>query len=149
MGYVERLPNGNTTISWGFSDISFTEVTPDKQKVFEMSFDTANVVYRITRSNVFIADPNAIPSDFVITSSYPNPFNGSTNIKFSLPASSGVTLKVYSLLGEEVETILSNVTYSAGTHTTRFDSNNLSSGIYFYSFIINGEQFDGKMVLVK
>jgi hypothetical protein len=73
----------------------------------------------------------AIPAEFVLQQNYPNPFNPSTQISFGLPQASHVTLKVYTINGQEVRT-LADGDYSAGTHTVNFHANHLPSGTYFY-----------------
>jgi hypothetical protein len=74
---------------------------------------------------------NQLPVKFAIFN-YPNPFNPSTNIKYSLPQSSYVTLKIYNLLGQEIYAPLKNEFKAAGYYSVLFDGTNLSSGIYFY-----------------
>jgi hypothetical protein len=87
------------------------------------------------------------PTDFVI-STYPNPFNASTTLYYSLPNPDHVTLSVYSLTGQKVATLVDD-TMNAGTHSAIFDGNGLSSGIYFYRFETPGFENTGKMLLVK
>jgi enterochelin esterase-like enzyme len=72
-----------------------------------------------------------IPKNYVLRQNYPNPFNPSTTIRFSLPKSGYVTLKVYDILGREVETLL-NGEWTAGTYSVEWIPNNLASGVYFY-----------------
>ncbi|MDD5361479.1 MAG: T9SS type A sorting domain-containing protein, partial [Ignavibacteria bacterium] len=62
---------------------------------------------------------------------YPNPFNPSTNIYFTLPVRSHVTIKVFDITGKEIKTLI-NELKPAGSHSVIFDASNLSSGIYFY-----------------
>jgi hypothetical protein len=105
-------------------------------------------------SVLVIVNNNEVPLVFSIFN-YPNPFNPLTHIKYSLPKSSMVTLKVYNLLGEEVASILNNELRSSGRFTAPFDGTNLASGVYFY--VIIARSIDGlsifreskKMVLVK
>ena len=72
-----------------------------------------------------------IPRAFALHQNYPNPFNPSTTIEFSLPRSGYVTLLVYSTLGEEVATLVSE-NLSAGRYTAEWDASAFSSGVYFY-----------------
>lgn len=71
-------------------------------------------------------------SEYSLNDAYPNPFNPVTNIQFSIPAQSVVTLKVYNMLGEEVASLLDGVSMSEGTQTIPFDASALPSGVYFY-----------------
>ncbi|MGB5893391.1 MAG: T9SS type A sorting domain-containing protein [Ignavibacteriaceae bacterium] len=89
-----------------------------------------------------------IPAQFELEQNYPNPFNPSTKIRFTVPEAGLVTMKVYNLLGQEVE-ILVNEEQAAGVYEVTFDAAQLPSGIYFYS--INAGDFVAtkKMILLK
>ena len=69
-------------------------------------------------------------SEFDISQNFPNPFNPSTSIKFSVPEVSHVTITVLDVLGREVTT-LKDGTIEAGVHTVQFNAENLESGMYF------------------
>ncbi|HMU44334.1 MAG TPA: T9SS type A sorting domain-containing protein, partial [Ignavibacteriaceae bacterium] len=71
------------------------------------------------------------PGSFELSTNYPNPFNPSTTIKFSIPEKSFVTLKVYDLLGREVTEIV-NEELEPGSIEKTFDASSLSSGVYIY-----------------
>lgn len=89
-----------------------------------------------------------IPSGFSLAQNYPNPFNPSTTIKFALPVSGLVTLKVYDITGRLVSEII-NQNLQAGTHEVNFNAANLSSGAYFYKLETKGFSDIKKMMLVK
>lgn len=72
------------------------------------------------------------PSLFELEQNYPNPFNPSTTIDYRLAANSDVTLKVYDVLGREIRRLV-NERQGRGEYTVRFDAQNLSSGVYFYT----------------
>ncbi len=79
---------------------------------------------------------------------FPNPFNSTTRIKYNLPVSSHVNMKIYNVTGSLVATLV-NETQIAGLHETMFDGANLSRGIYFCQ-IRAGEVFQvHKMILIK
>jgi len=93
---------------------------------------------------------NEIPVQYTLSQNYPNPFNPKTVIKFGLPKAARVTLKVYDILGKEVEAVFNNMQFNAGTVSFDFDGTRFASGVYFYSLIVNDENIDTKkMVLVK
>ncbi|MBT8382610.1 MAG: T9SS type A sorting domain-containing protein [Ignavibacteria bacterium] len=88
------------------------------------------------------------PSKYALSQNYPNPFNPSTTIRFSIPASSLVTLKVYDVLGNEVATLVSEKK-PVGSYEVKFDAVSLPSGIYFYRLQANDFAQVKKMILLK
>jgi uncharacterized delta-60 repeat protein len=98
----------------------------------------------------------SIPDTFVLEQNYPNPFNPSTTIRFSVPQSSHVTLKIYDLLGQEIETLV-DVNLPAGQFETEWNAAGYSSGVYFYRLLAgpsSGGQAAGfaevrKLILLK
>ena len=69
--------------------------------------------------------------EYQLFSNFPNPFNPSTQISYSLAQDAYVTLKVYDMLGTEVAKLV-NETQTAGSYSINFNANNLSSGVYIY-----------------
>ncbi|MEO8399620.1 MAG: FlgD immunoglobulin-like domain containing protein [Ignavibacteriaceae bacterium] len=92
---------------------------------------------------------NQIPNEFVLKQNYPNPFNPSTNIQFSIPKESNVTLTVYNSLGEEAATLINNVRKSSGTYDIHFDASGLPSGIYIYRLQAGNKTLTNKMIFMK
>ncbi|MEO8447061.1 MAG: S8 family serine peptidase [bacterium] len=91
-----------------------------------------------------------IPVDYILYQNYPNPFNPSTTFKFSLSKNSNVSIFLYDMTGRQVDVILDNVFYGAGSREIKFFGDGLSSGIYFYSLIADGVLVASKkMVLIK
>jgi PKD repeat protein len=77
-----------------------------------------------------------LPEEFALDQNYPNPFNPKTEIRFALPKDRSVTLKIYNLFGQEIQT-LADGDFKAGYHTVVWDGrdqrgNPVSSGIYLY-----------------
>jgi len=70
-----------------------------------------------------------IPEKYLILESYPNPFNVTTHIEYNLPKDSYVELKIYNILGQEIETLI-NLYQRAGRYKTFFSGQNLPSGVY-------------------
>ena len=95
-----------------------------------------------------ITPVNNLPAEFKLEQNYPNPFNPATTIKFSLPSQDNVQLKIYDIMGREVETLV-NENMQAGIHEIKFDGSNLSSGVYFYKTTTSRFTDIKKMVLVK
>ncbi|MDP3149477.1 MAG: T9SS type A sorting domain-containing protein [Ignavibacteria bacterium] len=91
---------------------------------------------------------NTIPTVYMMEQNYPNPFNPETNIRFSIPQESFVTVKVFNTLGEEVMTLV-NEEKTAGTYNVSFNAKSLTSGIYFYTIKANDFTSTKKMILMK
>jgi hypothetical protein len=89
-----------------------------------------------------------VPADFSLEQNYPNPFNPTTHIKFAVPVSGPVSLKVYNLLGEEVATIFSGF-QQAGRYVADFDGSQLSSGVYIYRLQAGQTTIAKKLMLMK
>ena len=85
---------------------------------------------------------------FILYQNYPNPFNPTTTIKFDLPKTSQVTLKVFNTLGEEVATLVSE-RLSAGSYSCEWDASNLASGIYPYRLQAGDYVETKKMIILK
>jgi hypothetical protein len=83
-----------------------------------------------------------------LSQNYPNPFNPTTTIAFRIPIAAKVSLRVYNVLGEEVQVLVDEVV-SAGEYTALFDASGLPSGIYFYRLIVGGYVDTKKMQYVK
>jgi len=74
------------------------------------------------------------PKIFQLLQNFPNPFNPSTEIRYSLSKDSPVSIKVYDVLGREIVT-LTNSSHKSGSYKLDFMPENISSGVYFYSLI--------------
>jgi uncharacterized lipoprotein YddW (UPF0748 family) len=85
---------------------------------------------------------------YTLYQNYPNPFNPETNIRFTLPVASKVTLTVYDLLGREVAVLLDERRY-AGEHTVRFNAAGLPSGVYIYRIQAGDFVQSKRMILTK
>jgi hypothetical protein len=72
-----------------------------------------------------------IPTEFAITSAYPNPFNPTLNIKIALPETSDLDVMIFNVMGQSVATLSNDGQYAAGIHGFTFDGSDLSSGVYF------------------
>ncbi|MCC6865005.1 MAG: T9SS type A sorting domain-containing protein [Ignavibacteria bacterium] len=96
-----------------------------------------------------IANSTILLSDYSLFQNYPNPFNSETLIKFTINKASKVKVEVYDILGRKISTTIENY-YLPDEYSVRFDAVNLSSGIYFYTLLINGHTISTKkMILIK
>ena len=98
-------------------------------------------------SNIGLINSKTI-SEFLLHQNYPNPFNPRTTISYSIPELSSVVLKVYDVLGNEIETLV-NEEKPIGTYEFEFDATALPSGIYFLQMIAGNYVETKKMVLLK
>lgn len=90
----------------------------------------------------------SMPEHYQLHQNFPNPFNPTTTIHFSVPATQIVTLKVFDLLGNEIATLV-NEKKSPGNYAAEFDGKSLASGIYLYR--LEAKDFSGtkKLLLLK
>ncbi|MFC2085550.1 T9SS type A sorting domain-containing protein, partial [Bacteroidota bacterium] len=91
---------------------------------------------------------NLLIEKFDLAVAYPNPFNPSTTIKYSIPKQSFIQLRVFDAIGREVKTLV-NKEQSPGNYELEFDGSNLSSGIYFYRLQADNYIETKKMILMK
>jgi hypothetical protein len=88
------------------------------------------------------------PAGYSLSQNYPNPFNASTRIGYRLPQQSAVTIEIFDILGRQVGKIQEGLR-QAGYHQVTWDSNDLSSGIYFYRLQADNHIETKKMMLIK
>ncbi|MDA3813033.1 MAG: T9SS type A sorting domain-containing protein [Candidatus Cloacimonetes bacterium] len=98
-------------------------------------------------------EPENIVARPILLGNYPNPFNPTTKISFSLPSEEDIVLTIYNIKGQKVKTLYSG-TADKGEHTVIWegkDTNNklVSSGIYFYKLKTNNEELTRKMLMMK
>jgi len=103
-----------------------------------------------TGTPVAVKDPtlNELPATFTLSQNYPNPFNPGTIIEYALPKASHVELKVYDILGNEVQTLV-NGKQVAGKYRVQFDSRGLPGGVYFFRLRAGERLETKKMVVVR
>ena len=96
-----------------------------------------------------IQKSSKIPYQFVLKQNYPNPFNPRTMIGYELKKAGDIKIKVYNITGSEVFTLV-NQRQSAGVYEVDMPGIGLSSGVYFYSLLVDDKRVDSKsMVLIK
>ncbi|NWG27338.1 MAG: T9SS type A sorting domain-containing protein [Ignavibacteriaceae bacterium] len=99
-------------------------------------------------TNVEYENGEDIPTDYALFQNYPNPFNPKTNIQYAISSRQFVSLKVYDVLGNEIETLV-NEEKPAGKYEITFDASKLTSGIYFYQLKSKSFIETKKMILLK
>ena len=93
-------------------------------------------------SNTEIAD------GFSLSQNFPNPFNPSTVISYSVGNRGPVSLTVFNTLGKEVATLVDKV-QGEGSYSVKFDASELSAGVYYYRLNAGGNSISKKMLLLK
>lgn len=130
------VPYQNYTIS-----VTATESGGPRTHTRDWILTVANII-GVSNNN------NEVPLIYALGQNYPNPFNPTTQIEYTIPKQSFVTIKVYNLLGQDVATLVNSVK-QAGIHDITFNASDLPSGIYYYR-IKAGDYTDArKMMLVK
>jgi hypothetical protein len=150
--YVNEL-YGDTHQHLPGSDISLLPVTlpPYGTKVYTLS--TTPDTLKIQNPWVGVGEGSGIPDAYALEQNFPNPFNPSTEIRFSVPGvreggGGDVRLAIYDILGREVSVPV-NERKGAGTYAVRFNAAGLASGVYLYRLTAAGYSMTRKMVLVR
>jgi hypothetical protein len=108
----------------------------------------SGVAYLFQPNITSIIEEEFITDNYNLYQNYPNPFNPVTKIKFSVPKSDIVQIKVYDILGSEIKLLL-NEYKQHGTYEAEFDASNLPSGVYFYRMISGSYAETKKMILLR
>lgn len=131
------LPN-NPALAFAAADGYLYAGTPDKVWESQISGLLTGVE----------GEKGRLPEEFTLSQNYPNPFNPTTVIRYDVPRTGLVTLKVYDVLGREVKTLVNRIE-KPGAHEVRFDGAGLSSGVYFYRLSAGSFSRTIKMMLLK
>ena len=125
---------------------------------YGMTFATVNrgwvgcsggTIYRYTGILSEVNNNNtSVPVSYKLEQNFPNPFNPTTTINYSIPKTSFVTLKVYNVLGNEVMSVV-NEQQTANNYTYTLDFSKLSSGAYYYTLRAGDYSATKKLMLVK
>ena len=157
------LKTTNSGINWGYQlpdtstgpiQYNFIDFT-DSLKGWAYNFSTKGVHTitggdSITNPYVGISNFNSLISEnYRLFQNYPNPFNPVTIIKYELSKSGLAKIKIFNSIGQEIQ-ILINEKQNTGIYEVKFNGSNLSSGVYFYSLILDNAKMDTKkMLLIK
>ena len=144
-GSVSWIDTNNTF--WIFGGEGYTE-TGD-QGIFNDLWK-----FEIPPKIVGIQEEITIQQNYTLQQNYPNPFNPTTTITYSIPnvasgfSLSNTTLKIYDVLGKEVETLV-NLKQKPGNYKVNFNASSLPSGVYFYRLISGSFSETKKLILMK
>lgn len=141
IGFVAGHGNSNSQKDYSFTDNNAPKAGL-KYRLKQIDTDGS-----YTYSEVVSVD-NALAKTFKLYTAYPNPFNPSTKIKFSIPSSSNVSLKIYDVIGNEIASLV-NERKEAGEYEVEFNASNLPSGIYFSTLQSGSGIQTQKLLLIK
>ncbi len=137
-----------------------TQSVPDQSKIFSIFFSDpytgwivfdSGAIARMTGGgpvSVEDASQSELPARFLLGQNFPNPFNPSTTISFTLPSRTALTLHVYDATGRVVTTLASG-TFDAGEHSLQWNAAGVASGVYFYRLRAGNTVETRKLTLVK
>jgi photosystem II stability/assembly factor-like uncharacterized protein len=160
-GVVRVTTNGGTT--WQPEPFFNGLTDGDIISLATVDFNTGLAVVRNTTldggtsSSVFVVSTeplavddnnNIIPTEYSLEQNFPNPFNPSTTIQFSIPEQSFVTLEIFNALGEKITTLVSKE-FNAGNHKYEWNPETQPGGIYFYKLQAGNFTVTKKMILIK
>ena len=133
---ISLVGGSDTLVTLWNNQVSTEYNIPLTAKVNSLQFDPDEWILRTVGRSTDVKDVAGKLFSYRLEANYPNPFNPSTSISFSIPERAIVTLKVYDVLGNEITTLV-NEEKPAGTYEIEFNSHsgdgrNLSSGVYFY-----------------
>jgi hypothetical protein len=126
-----QQPIGNIGVLVHYNTLN-SSTTTDTSGIFKLSFSIVAVKQQ----------SNTTPTDWKISANYPNPFNPSTNIEFSLPLDSHVIMKIYDLRGREIGSFVEK-DFNAGNYKTTLELNGLSNGVYIA--MMQAKDFNGEV----
>ncbi|NOX88228.1 MAG: T9SS type A sorting domain-containing protein [Calditrichaeota bacterium] len=143
------------------ADLSFVDRNLDngefyyKVRAVDFSGNQGELSAEVTAKVTGIENENTVVTKFDLAQNYPNPFNPKTTIEFSILKPGHVTLAVYSILGEELVTLVDK-NLSSGNYSISFNGNGFSSGVYFYRIYVTDSETGAvvfqkmhKMILMK
>ena len=150
---TESTDLGNGTAPVDFAAVVANLETQQRYFFRPVSQNVSGVFYGFEQSFVTSGPPKPgnkpdQPATFALYQSYPNPFNPTTFIRYSLMVYGHATLKVYNMLGTEVAVLVDELK-QPGTYAVPWDGGNLPSGIYFYKLLAGGLSDVKKMALIR
>lgn len=129
---VEQLP----------AVLQITHDAPNVESPLEIQLDGKGKIESSTENHV------QIPKTMQLYQNYPNPYNPTTQIRYSLPDRTPVTLTVYDIMGRHVATLVDNV-QEPGNYQVTFDGSGMASGMYVYRLQTPDQTITRQMLLVK
>jgi hypothetical protein len=105
-------------------------------------------VVSVSPSTAVEETDNTLPQKYALSQNFPNPFNPSTEIRFSIVKGEHTSFRIYNLIGEEVARLVNEV-LPAGNYSVEWNAGNVPSGIYIYTITTDSFNDTKKMILLK
>lgn len=134
---IDSVPSDTVTYTGLYRGSTYANTLSNFVTIFSKSIPSAIVTNNENQS-----------ADYILFQNYPNPFNTSTLIRFHLPISSDVSLKIFNTMGQEIETLMAS-RIPAGNHEFQWDGSNFPSGVYFYRLQAGTFVENKKLILLK
>ena len=151
IGFVNGDGSSNSTRSYSFIDENLPSADELCYRLKQIDNDghkNHSKLITVNISGITGVETKSIPEEFGLSQNYPNPFNPVTQIKYQIAEDCNVTLKVYSVLGKEIFTLV-NKNQSPGYYNVEFNGSGLASGIYLYQLKAGSFIQTKKLLLVK
>jgi len=150
-GLVLNTTNGGN--SWTSQNAGTTQdlnaLAYDSDGYMWAAGDSGTVVTNRPLNIVGVEKMKGMPTSTQLLPAYPNPFNPSTNIRYTLAEPSKVSLIVFDVMGRKVATLVDNESRSEGTYTSHWNGSNFASGIYLIVLQTNKSIKTRKLVMLK
>ncbi|MBK7229129.1 MAG: T9SS type A sorting domain-containing protein [Ignavibacteriales bacterium] len=144
--------DSNWTLDQAGALYNYRQIEEDRSEGMHNPRFTVSLLYLSIGKLGGVVDVNDlnfdVPTQYTLSNNYPNPFNPTTTISFTLPEQAKVKVTIYDALGNQLEVITDDVK-SAGTHNVKWNATNYASGIYFYKLEANNFVQTRKMILMK
>lgn len=143
-GTVVAVNNGTSSNPFTLTAPGPGNYTVNAGHAGPLRWDSASISITVTD----VGENPSNPIVYKLYDNYPNPFNPSTILRYSIPEASFTTIKIFDALGNEVSSLV-NETKTAGTYEVEFNATDLSSGIYYYTLQAGSFTQTKKMILIK
>lgn len=151
-GTIIKTTDGGKT--WAV-DLTYKDV----HRFYSSGFNENGKIFFGTLNGVIITEGQSVgvtekknirPVNFKLEQNFPNPFNPSTEIGFSLQQESNISLKIFDVIGREIRTLVNNQYYKPGYYSIRFDAEGLAGGVYYYQLSSGSNNIQTrKMIYLK
>jgi len=142
IGFVAGNGSSNVPHSYSYTD-NVGSVGTYSYRLKQIDHDGAFVYSQAVQVKI------AVPKVLTLSQNYPEPFNSSTTIQFTVPNNGRATLRVYNAIGQEVATLFNDEAAASVVHQVQFNGSNLASGIYLSRLEFGGKIQAEKMLLLK